>query len=88
MEDQCARYRDRLVKPETPPFATIIPTRHPGPVKVHRTLGQARSAVGYGNGRFARGGEIYRLEGDEWTLIERVERGTPVRDLPWRKGKS
>ncbi|MGW0468294.1 hypothetical protein ACWDX6_23965 [Streptomyces sp. NPDC003027] len=90
MSDRCAPYRAKL---NPAPYATIIPARTPE-VKYHAGLGRAKSAVSYSGGYWdsdlgrhvngARGGEIYERTADGWQLLFRVERGTPLEDLPWR----
>lgn len=84
MEAQCAPYRSRL---KAEPFATIIPDRRPE-VKYHAGLGVAKLAVAYQTwGRTVRGGEIYERTADGWSLLYRVEAGTPANELPWRKSQ-
>ncbi|MFG3014344.1 hypothetical protein ACGFZB_28775 [Streptomyces cinerochromogenes] len=80
MEAQCARYRSKL---KAEPFATIIPDRHPE-VKYHAGIGLAKLAVAYQTWGGARGGEIYERTADGWSLLFRVEAGTPANELPWR----
>ncbi|WP_328967923.1 hypothetical protein [Streptomyces sp. NBC_00239] len=80
MEAQCARYRAKL---KSEPYASIVPGRRPE-VKYHAGLGLAKLAVGYQGFRGARGGEIYEYTPDGWTLLYRVESGTPMAELPWR----
>jgi hypothetical protein len=82
-EAQCAPYRSRL---KAKPFATIIPGRRPE-VKYHAGLGVAKLAVAYQTRTGARGGEIYERTADGWSLLFRVEAGTPADELPWRKSK-
>nr|WSW58460.1 hypothetical protein OG513_07630 [Streptomyces sp. NBC_00998] len=80
MEAQCARYRAALT---FEPYASIVPSRRPE-VKYHAGLGRAKSAVGYHVWGGARGGEIYERTADGWSLLYRVESGTPMEELPWR----
>ncbi|MEV5319122.1 hypothetical protein AB0K92_15955 [Streptomyces sp. NPDC052687] len=80
MEVQCAPHVERL---EAEPFATIIPDRRP-PVKCHAGIGLAKLAVAYETRRGARGGEIYERTADGWSLLYRVEAGTPAEELPWK----
>lgn len=80
MEAQCAPYRSRL---KAEPFATIIPDRRPE-VKYHAGIGLAKLAVGYEQYGGVRGGEIYERTADGWSLLFRVEAGTPASELPWR----
>ncbi|MEU1200155.1 hypothetical protein ABZ446_28570 [Streptomyces sp. NPDC005813] len=87
MEARCAQYRNKL-KPD--PFATIVPSRRPE-VKYHSGLGRAKAAVshagGWSMGGNARGGEIYERTADGWSLLFRVEAGTPAVELPWRESR-
>lgn len=84
MEAQCAPYRTRL---RAEPFASIVPDRRPE-VKYHAGLGLAKLAVGYLTwGRTVRGGEIYERTADGWSLLFRVESGTPADELPWRESQ-
>ncbi|MEV6684419.1 hypothetical protein AB0N28_03585 [Streptomyces sp. NPDC051130] len=80
MEAQCARYRDAL-KYES--FASIIPARRPE-VKYHVGLHRAKAAVGYVEYESVRGGEIYERTTNGWSLLYRVESGTPAEELPWK----
>lgn len=80
METQCARYRAGL---KSDPFASIIPGRRPE-VKYHAGLGRAKNAVAYQEFEGARGGEIYERTADGWSLLFRVESGTPAEELPWK----
>ncbi|MFF1684468.1 MULTISPECIES: hypothetical protein [unclassified Streptomyces] len=82
MESRCAPYRARL---KAAPFATVIPDRRPE-VKYHAGVGLAKLAVGYQSWGGARGGEIYERTADGWTLLYRVESGTPADGLPWKGG--
>ncbi|MFJ6720527.1 hypothetical protein [Streptomyces sp. NPDC091259] len=81
MEAQCARYRDAL---KYDAFASIVPSRRPE-VKYHAGLGRAKLAVAYANWGAARGGEIYEMTADGWSLLYRVESGTPTEELPWKE---
>ncbi|WP_405927873.1 hypothetical protein OG554_03490 [Streptomyces griseus] len=81
MDDQCAPYRTKL---KAEPFASIVPDRRPE-VKYHAGIGLAKLAVGYNTWGGARGGEIYGRTADGWELLYRVESGTQLEDLPWRK---
>lgn len=83
MEEQCAEHRSKL---RSEPFATIVPDRRP-PVKCHAHIGLAKLAVGYEQYGGSRGGEIYELTPDGWTLLYRVEAGTPTSELPWKESK-
>lgn len=84
MEAQCAPHVKKL---KAEPFATIIPDRRPA-VKLHADIGLAKLAVGYlGWGHTVRGGEIYERTADGWSLLFRVEAGTPASELPWRQGQ-
>ncbi|HLL34178.1 MAG TPA: hypothetical protein VK545_09865 [Streptomyces sp.] len=80
MEAQCAPH---VAKLKAEPFATIIPDRRP-PVKCHAGVGLAKLAVAYQTWGGARGGEIYERTADGWSLLYRVEAGTPAEELPWR----
>jgi hypothetical protein len=80
MEVQCARYRHAL-KYES--FASVVPARRPE-VKYHVGLHRAKAAVGYVEYESVRGGEIYEMTADGWSLLYRVESGTPAEELPWR----
>ncbi|MCY0926258.1 hypothetical protein OTB20_08565 [Streptomyces sp. H27-H1] len=81
MEAQCARYRDAL---RYESFASIIPARRPE-VKYHVGLHRAKLAVGYVEYERVRGGEIYEMTADGWSLLYRVEYGTPTDELPWKE---
>ncbi|MEV7250257.1 hypothetical protein [Streptomyces cyaneofuscatus] len=81
MDDQCAPYCAKL---KAEPFASIVPDRRPE-VKLHAGIGLAKLAVGYHTWGGVRGGEIYGRTADGWELIYRVESGTQLDDLPWRK---
>ncbi|MER6485698.1 hypothetical protein ABT264_19345 [Streptomyces virginiae] len=80
MDTQCARYRAGL---KSAPYASIVPDRRPA-LKYHAGIGLAKLAVGYANWGGARGGEIYERTADGWSLLYRVESGTPMGELPWR----
>lgn len=82
IEAQCEPYRKKL---RSQPFATIVPDRRP-PVKCHAHIGLAKLAVGHGGWNGARGGEIHELTADGWSLLYRVEQGTPTSELPWKEG--
>jgi hypothetical protein len=83
MEAQCAPHLPKL---KTEAFATIVPDRSP-PVKCHAGIGLAKLAVAYASWGGARGGEIYERTADGWSLLFRVEAGTPADELPWRKSQ-
>ncbi|MEU1254822.1 hypothetical protein ABZ445_16230 [Streptomyces chartreusis] len=83
MEAQCAPHMAKL-KAEA--FATVVPDRKP-PVKCHAGIGLAKLAVGYEQYGGARGGEIYERTADGWSLLYRVEAGTPTSQLPWKESK-
>ncbi|GAB1326930.1 hypothetical protein [Streptomyces sennicomposti] len=82
IESMCAPHRSKL---KGEPFATIVPDRRPT-VKYHAGIALAKLAVGWAGGYSgARGGEIYERTADGWSLLYRVEAGTPADDLPWRR---
>ncbi|MFF9525401.1 hypothetical protein ACF1DV_25980 [Streptomyces achromogenes] len=83
MEAQCAPLLKKL---KSEPFATIIPDRRPA-VKLHAHIGLAKLAVAWTDSVYsgARGGEIYECTADGWSLLFRVEAGTPTDQLPWRE---
>lgn len=95
MSDRCAPYREQLVQPKVPVYATIIPSRTTkGVVAMHMQLGHAKNAVTTqtcGPYDRSRGGyavdeaEVYELVDGAWRLLWRIERGTYKDDLPWRK---
>jgi hypothetical protein len=84
MEARCKHYREKLVEPKTPTYATIIPDRYQQPVKLHMCIGQAKAAIAYTYWSGARGGELYQKTAEGWELLYRVERGTATADLPWK----
>ncbi|MCG8926683.1 hypothetical protein [Lentzea sp. CC55] len=66
-------------------FASRVPARRPV-WKLHPSLGRARAAVAYTEGRKVRGGEVWRLADGQWQLMHTVESGTSALDLSWRSG--
>lgn len=85
--------QEKLTPPkfEVPVAATRIYDRTPE-WKFHTDLGKAKNALAYGDGydrktyqSYARAGEIWVLGIDEWELYYACEKGTYVKDLPWRQ---
>lgn len=72
--------------PPATAFLTEIPDRKPK-FKIHTSLSLAKSAVGWPVGREqnARGGKVYEIKDNEWSLVYDVAKGTKPEDLPWKR---